>query len=40
MTSLVVAEHDNAELKPVTLVVVAAAAAIGEGIDVLVAGEG
>tara|TARA_Y100001934_G_scaffold216025_1_gene256153 strand:+ start:714 stop:1643 length:930 start_codon:yes stop_codon:yes gene_type:complete len=40
MTSLVVAEHDNAELKPVTLVVVSAAAAIGEGIDVLVAGEG
>jgi electron transfer flavoprotein alpha subunit len=40
MSTLVVAEHDNAELKPVTLVVVAAAAAIGGDIDVLVAGEG
>ena len=40
MSILVVAEHDNAELRPVTLVVVAAAAAIGGDIDVLVAGEG
>ncbi len=40
MSILVVAEHDNTELKPVTLVVVAAAAAIGGDVDVLVAGEG
>jgi electron transfer flavoprotein alpha subunit len=40
MSSLVVAEHDNAELKPVTLIVVAAAAAIGGDVDLLVAGEG
>ena len=40
MSILVVAEHDNAELKPITLVVVAAAQAIGGDIDVLVAGEG
>ena len=40
MSILVVADHDNAELKPVTLVVVAAAQAIGGDIDVLVAGEG
>ena len=40
MSTLVVAEHDNAELKPVTLVVVAAANAIGGDVDILVAGEG
>jgi electron transfer flavoprotein alpha subunit len=40
MSVLVVADHDNAELKPVTLVVVAAATAIGGDIDILVAGEG
>ncbi|MDH3642185.1 MAG: FAD-binding protein [Gammaproteobacteria bacterium] len=40
MSVLVVAEHDNSELKPVTLVVLAAAAAIGGDVDVLVAGEG
>ncbi len=40
MSTLVVAEHDNAELKPVTLVVVAAASAIGGDIDILVAGGG
>jgi electron transfer flavoprotein alpha subunit len=40
MSVLVVADHDNVELKPVTLVVVAAAQAIGGDIDVLVAGEG
>ncbi len=40
MSTLVVAEHDNAELKPVTLVVIAAANAIGADIDILVAGEG
>lgn len=40
MSILVVADHDNAELKPATLVVVAAAQAIGGDIDVLVAGEG
>jgi electron transfer flavoprotein alpha subunit len=40
MSVLVVAEHDNSELKPVTHVVVAAALAIGGDVDVLVAGEG
>ncbi len=40
MSILVVADHDNTELKPATLVVVAAAEAIGGDIDVLVAGEG
>ena len=39
MTALIVAEHDNDSLKPVTGVVAAAAAAIGGGYDVLVAGE-
>ncbi|MEZ5561144.1 MAG: FAD-binding protein [Pseudomonadales bacterium] len=39
MSILVVAEHDNAELKPATRVVLAAAAAIGGDTDVLVAGE-
>ena len=38
MTTLVVAEHDNRSLRPVTLVVAAAAEAIGNGFDVLVAG--
>ena len=38
MTALVVAEHDNRELKPVTLNVLAAAQAIGGDIHVLVAG--
>jgi len=38
MSILVVAEHDNAVLKPVTLNVLAAAKAIGGDIDVLVAG--
>ena len=40
MSALVVAEHDNAALHPVTLSVVAAAQAIGNGFDVLVAGHG
>jgi len=40
MSILVVAEHDNKALKPVTLNVLAAAAAIGGEIDVLVAGAG
>ena len=40
MTTLVVAEHDNQSLRPVTLVVAAAAEAIGNGFDVLVAGSG
>jgi len=40
MSVLVVAEHDNRNLKPVTLNVLAAAAAIGGDIDVLVAGAG
>lgn len=40
MSILVVADHDNAELKPVTRVVIAAAQQIGGDIDVLVAGEG
>ena len=38
MSVLVVADHDNATLKPVTLVSLAAAAAIGGDVDVLVAG--
>ena len=40
MSVLVVAEHDNRELKPVTFNVLAAAQAIGGDIDVLVAGAG
>ena len=40
MSILVVAEHDNAALRPVTLSVVAAAQAIAEGFDILVAGAG
>ena len=40
MSTLVIAEHDNASLKPATLCVVAAAQAIGADIDILVAGEG
>ena len=42
MSILVVAEHDNAALRPVTLSVVAAAQAIAEdgGFDILVAGQG
>lgn len=38
MSVLVVADHDNVELKPVTLVSLAAAAEIGGDVDVLVAG--
>ena len=40
MTTLVIAEHDNAELKGATLNAVAAAAALGNDIHVLVAGNG
>ncbi len=40
MSTLVIAEHDNASLKPATLCAVAAAQAIGADIDILVAGEG
>lgn len=40
MSILVIAEHDNAELKPATRVALAAAQAIGGDIDVLVAGSG
>ncbi len=40
MSILVIAEHDNAELKAATLNVVAAALQIGGDIDLLVAGEG
>ena len=40
MGTLVVAEHDNAALRPVTLNVVAAAQAIGGEFDILVAGSG
>ncbi len=40
MSTLVVAEHDNQTLRPATLVVAAAAGAIGDGFDVLVAGSG
>ncbi len=40
MSVLVYADHDNAELKPSTLNVVTAALAMGEDVDVLVAGSG
>ena len=40
MTVLVIAEHDNSALRPVTLNVMAAALEIGGGVDVLVAGSG
>ena len=39
MSALVVAEHDNHSIKPATRVAVAAAEAVGNGFDVLVAGE-
>jgi electron transfer flavoprotein alpha subunit len=39
MSILVIADHDNGSLKPVTLNVLSAAKAIGGDIDVLVAGE-
>ena len=39
MSALVVAEHDNHSIKPATRVAAAAAEAIGDGFDVLVAGE-
>ncbi len=38
MSTLVIADHDNAELKPVTLSTLAAAVELGGDIDVLVAG--
>ncbi len=40
MSTLVVAEHDNAALKPVTLNVLAAAKAIGGDVHLLIAGAG
>ncbi len=40
MSILVIADHDNASIKPVTLNVLAAAKAIGGDIDVLIAGDG
>jgi len=40
MTTLVIAEHDNASLKPATLNAVTAAAKIGGDIHVLIAGSG
>ncbi len=40
MGILVIADHDNGSIKPVTLNVLSAAKAIGGDIDVLVAGEG
>ena len=40
MSILVVAEHDNAALKPVTMNVIAAAKKLGGDLDVLVAGAG
>ena len=40
MSILVVAEHDNADIRPVTLIVLAAAEAIGGEVDVLIAGSG
>ena len=39
MSSLVIAEHDNVELKPSTLNTVTAAATLGNDIDLLVAGK-
>ncbi len=39
MSTLVVAEHSHDALRPVTLIVAAAAQALGNGFDVLVAGE-
>lgn len=39
MRTLVIAEHDNETLKPSTLTTIAAAQAMGQDIDVLVAGE-
>jgi electron transfer flavoprotein alpha subunit len=39
MSTLVIAEHDNASLKPATLSTVAAAQAMGTDVDILVAGE-
>ena len=38
MSTLVIAEHDNASINPATLNTVTAAAALGADIDVLVAG--
>ena len=40
MTSLILAEHDNAALKPVTLTAVTAAKEIGGDVHILVAGKG
>jgi electron transfer flavoprotein alpha subunit len=40
MAVLVIAEHDNTDLKPATLAVVTAAGQLGGDIDVLVAGQG
>ncbi len=40
MSILVIADHDNASVKPSTLVTIAAAEAIGGDIDVLIAGSG
>ena len=40
MASLVVADHDNKELKPSTLAAVTAAKALGSDVHVLVAGSG
>ena len=40
MSTLVVAEHSNDALRPATLIVVAAAKVLGNGFDILIAGEG
>ena len=40
MTALVIAEHDNASIKPATLNTVTAAAACGGEVQILVAGSG
>lgn len=40
MTTLVIAEHDNARLKSATLHTITAAAKVANGVDVLVAGSG
>ena len=39
MTTLILAEHDNATLKPATLNAVTAAKAIGGDIHILIAGQ-
>ena len=40
MSTLVIAEHDNSNLKPSTLNTLAAAKAVGDSVHLLVAGKG